>query len=476
MGSNLLQSEELNASGLLANLREQVWRGKAVAIPEIKLDISREPFAGGKGNCRWVRGMMYPVMDSSEHLRMFVVLTEDVTAAKTAETALRDSESRFRLLAENSTDMISRHDTQGVYLYASPACIPLLGFLPEQLEGSSAFDYIHPEDSVAVRAILEELLETQSPRTIHYRIRRKNGDFVWFESVSRAVCVQSTGMLEIQVASRDITERIEAQAREREHEQQLYQASRLATLGTLMSEVGHEVNNPNNYIRLNSQNLFALWTDLRAVLDSVAEDRSDLKFQGIPYETARGLIGDLLKGVIEGSKRIERLLVDLRDFARGDEGALDQVVDLNAAIKSALVIISDFVRKSTHRFSFLECPGLLLVRGNYYQLEQVVINLINNACQAIESPEKAICLETRNEANGLVALVLKDEGTGIPAENLQHLMDPFFTTKRERGGSGLGLAVTSRIVRNHGGTIDYASEVGTGTTVTVHLPGIRSNA
>ena len=117
------------------------------------------------------------------------------------------------------------------------------------------------------------------------------------------------------------------------------------------------------------------------------------------------------------------------------------------------MIIGDFVRKSTHRFSFLGDPELPRVRGNYYQLEQVVINLVNNACHALDSPEKLVSVETRNEADGYVALVVKDEGIGIPAENLQHLMDPFFTTRRERGGSGLGLAVTSRIVRNHGGTI-----------------------
>jgi PAS domain S-box-containing protein len=473
IGSNLLESLELKATGLLPSLLEQIWSGKAVAIPEMKLDISREPYAGGKGNCRWIRGMMYPVLDSSEHLRMFVVLTEDLTETKAAETALRDSESRFRLLAENSTDMISRHDVQGVYLYASPACIPLLGFLPEQLKGSSAFDLIHPEDLAAVRTILDELLKTHTPRTIRYRIRRNNGNFVWFESISRAVRDETTGTTEIQVASRDITERIEAQAREREHDQQLFHASRLATLGTLMSEIGHEINNPNNYIRLNSQNLIALWKDMRAALDSIAKARTDLEFQGIPYETAAGMVEELLNGVVDGSRRIEKLLIDLRDFARGDEGVLDQPVDLNVTVRSAIAIIGDFVRNSTHHFSFIGEPELPRVQGNYYQLEQVVINLVNNACHALDSPEKMVGVETRTDADGYVALVVKDEGIGIPAENLRHMTDPFFTTRRERGGSGLGLAVTSRIVHNHGGTMHFASVVGSGTTVTILLPEMR---
>jgi polar amino acid transport system substrate-binding protein len=86
-----------------------------------------------------------------------------------------------------------------------------------------------------------------------------------------------------------------------------------------------------------------------------------------------------------------------------------------------------------------------------------------------------ISVETRTDVDGYVALVVKDEGIGIPAENLQHLMDPFFTTRRERGGSGLGLAVTSRIVRNHGGTMHFASEVGSGTTATVRFPQAKGN-
>jgi signal transduction histidine kinase len=344
------------------------------------------------------------------------------------------------------------------------------------MEGASPFDIIHPADAASVLAQLEELADTELPRTLSYRIRRMDGDYIWLETVGRAIRDHSTGTLEIQCASRDVTERIEAQARDREHEKQLYQASRLSTLGALMSAVGHEVNNPNNFIRLNSQNLMALWTDMRPALDSLAEQRPDLTLQGIPYETARGMIGSLLQGVIEGSRRIEKMLADLRDFVRGDEGVLDQEVNLNAVIKSALAIIGDVVRRSTHRFSVLEGSGLSRVRGNYYQLEQVVINLVNNACQALESAEKSVRVETRNEADGRVALVVRDEGVGIPAENLERLADPFFTTKRERGGSGLGLAVTSRIVRNHGGTIGYASELGAGTTVTILLPAIGREA
>ncbi|HVP18700.1 MAG TPA: ATP-binding protein, partial [Spirochaetia bacterium] len=280
---------------------------------------------------------------------------------------------------------------------------------------------------------------------------------------------QRNSSLEDLVAQK-VKEISEAQAREREHEQQLSQASRLASLGTLVAGIGHEINNPNNFIRLNSQNLAGFWKDIRAALDSVVETKPGLKFRGIPYETARGMVDDLLNGTIEGSRRIERLLVTLREFASGDEGALDQVVDLNAVVRSALVIIENTVRKSTNRFLFRGAAELPHVLGNYCQLEQVVINLVNNACQALTSLEKAVRVETQQDSDGRVVLRVEDEGVGIPQEDIQRLLDPFFTTRRERGGSGLGLAVTSRIIQSHGGTIAFASEVGSGTVVTVRLP------
>ena len=275
------------------------------------------------------------------------------------------------------------------------------------------------------------------------------------------------------LVAQKVREISEAQEREREHEQQLYQASRLSALGTLVSGIGHEINNPNNFIRLNSQNLAGFWKDIRAALDTVVRTRPGLKLRGIPYETARGMVDDLLEGIAEGSRRIEKLLVNLRDFASGDEGTLDQAVDLNAVVKSAMVIIDSNVRKSTSRFLFCEASALPPVRGNYYQLEQVVINLVNNACQALPSPEKAVRVETQRESDGRVALRVEDEGVGIPEKDIQHLLDPFFTTRRGRGGSGLGLAMTSRIIQNHGGTIAFASEVrqghrGNGTVPCLH--------
>lgn len=271
--------------------------------------------------------------------------------------------------------------------------------------------------------------------------------------------------------TRDMTERRRMEQREREHEQQLFQAAKLASLGTLVSGIAHEINNPNNFIRLNSQNLREFWQDVREILDRAASSEGTLPMHGIPYQTARGMIDDLLAGIEEGSKRIEKLLLNLRDYARRDEGDLTEQVDLNQVIGSAVMITRNLVGKSTSSFSLCPASSLPPVRGNYHQLEQVVINLITNACQSLRSPDGAVTVSTTVEPDGgWVRLEVADEGVGIPEENLSRITDPFFTTKRGQGGSGLGLAVSSRIVQNHGGSMRFTSREDRGTVAAVLLP------
>jgi hypothetical protein len=404
--------------------------------------------------------------------RLVLSMTRDMTERKAMEEALRDSEARFRLLAENSTDLISRIGPDGTHLYVSPACTALLGWSPEELAGTSPCEHVHPEDAGAVRASLETVRAKQAPDTVTYRIRRRDGTYTWFETVSRAIRDPVTGgVAEVQCSSRDISERVRAQEKEKTQELQLFQAAKLASLGTLVSGIAHEINNPNNFIRLNSQNLKEFWGDMRTILDAAAGADGPLSLHGIPWETARGMVDDLLQGIGEGSKRIEKLLLNLRDFARGDEGSLDEDVDLGAVVRSAVMIVQNLIQKSTARFSVAEHSPLPPVRGNYHQLEQVVINLVTNACQALPSRDRRVTVDTRSEDGGAsVTLVVADEGVGIPAANIPRVVDPFFTTKRQAGGSGLGLAVSSRIVQNHGGTMSFTSQVGRGTNATVRLP------
>jgi polar amino acid transport system substrate-binding protein len=189
----------------------------------------------------------------------------------------------------------------------------------------------------------------------------------------------------------------------------------------------------------------------------------------MPYSEAQPRIGQLITGIHEGAQRIKRIVQSLRDFARRDTGDLDRPVDLNAVVESSIVLVRNLLDKSTSRFELSLASGLPPLRGNFQQLEQVLINLITNACQALPDRERGIHVQTGLE-EGYVRVEVRDEGVGIPEENLERILDPFFTTKQDTGGTGLGLSISYNIVKNHGGELAIRSRPGEGTTAVVRLP------
>jgi PAS domain S-box-containing protein len=141
-------------------------------------------------------------------VRQIIGAALDVTERKKAEAALKESEERFRLLAENSTDMISRHTPEGIYLYASPASRSIFGYEPDELLGHSAFEFIHPEDLARIEQSRQMVVDEPVVDVVTFRVRRKDGEYIWLESNSHAIKDKNSGeIVEIQVSSRDVTER-----------------------------------------------------------------------------------------------------------------------------------------------------------------------------------------------------------------------------------------------------------------------------
>jgi polar amino acid transport system substrate-binding protein len=146
-------------------------------------------------------------------------------------------------------------------------------------------------------------------------------------------------------------------------------------------------------------------------------------------------------------------------------------VDVNAVLKSATSLLSNMITKSSSNFSVKYAENLPILKGNSHRLEQVMINLIQNACQALLDTRRRLSLSTSfDEKTCSVVVKVHDEGIGIPPEVLPHITDPFFTTKSDSGGIGLGLSISSRIVKEHGGLLTFTSEPGTGTTAEMILP------
>jgi polar amino acid transport system substrate-binding protein len=162
---------------------------------------------------------------------------------------------------------------------------------------------------------------------------------------------------------------------------------------------------------------------------------------------------------------------DLKGFSRQERYDLRGEVDVNRVVESGVGLSMNLLKNATKRFRVEYGEGLPLVRGNFQRLEQVVINLLQNGCQALRSREEGIEVRTGYEEEGRrVVIRVRDEGVGIGEKELMKVKDPFFTTRREIGGTGLGLSISTTIVEDHGGRLEIESEPGRGTVATVSLP------
>ncbi|WP_225445211.1 transporter substrate-binding domain-containing protein [Photobacterium arenosum] len=271
--------------------------------------------------------------------------------------------------------------------------------------------------------------------------------------------------------SREVARRTKAQQLQ---QQQLIQADKMTSLGILVSGMAHEINNPSSLLLLNLPILKDAYQDAEDILDAHYQQYGDFTLGGLAYSRMREEIPSMLDDMQAGTQRIRRIVDDLRDFARQEPSALNEVVDLNQVTAAAIRLVDSTLLTSTHHFSVEYGDQLPCFEGNGQRIEQVIINLIINACQALTSQQQSIRVTTGfNPADNLLILEICDQGQGIDPEHLPHLSDPFFTTKREQGGTGLGLSISFSIVSEHGGTLKYDSRLQQGTCVTLALPALK---
>jgi polar amino acid transport system substrate-binding protein len=267
-----------------------------------------------------------------------------------------------------------------------------------------------------------------------------------------------TGALEI---SRVIT-------KEKNMERQLLQADKLASLGQLVSGVGHEINNPNTFIRGNLYIIQEAMKDIFPVLDQHYKAHPELKIARLNYDIFRQNVPVLIEDMVGGANRIKGIVDGLKKFAKRDEGLLNEVVDLNAITEACLRLVDNQVRRTADVKEDFD-PNLPTVIGNVQRLQQVIINIVINASQAMGDNRGTIRVITRFDAND-VMLSIQDDGKGMDEKTVRQIFDPFYTTKRHQGGTGLGLSIAYGIVKEHGGRIDVESKVGVGTTFRLYLP------
>jgi len=248
-------------------------------------------------------------------------------------------------------------------------------------------------------------------------------------------------------------------------------SSRLASLGELAAGVAHEINNPNGLILLNLPTLKDFVSEAIAFQQEQVTARAPVNFAGLSPEDAAKEFPQLLGEMEDSARRIKQIVEDLKDFSRQDSLVQKEMFDLNQSVERAQRLVANHLKKATHQFSTELAEDLPQVHGSPQRIEQVIVNLLINACDALTDPEQAIQLRTEYDpAAGLISLRVIDQGQGIDTEQLEHITDPFFTTRREQGGSGLGLSVSARIIAEHKGQMHFKSQPGQGMNACFSLP------
>lgn len=293
------------------------------------------------------------------------------------------------------------------------------------------------------------------------------GTVVWSRTLQKRVALRTDEL------AREVAEKQTALEKLRMHQDQLVQADKMASLGVLVAGVAHEINNPNGLILLNLPRFEEVLRASQPILDEYRRENGDFKLGRYSYDRLREELPHMLSETQDAAKRIKRIVSELKDFARRDSADLTEEVDLNLCVQAALRLVENTVVKSSHSVNAVYADELPRVKGNSQRIEQVIVNLLLNASQSLEGSGKGIHVSTRfDRFRQLVLLTVRDEGRGVAAEHLARLTDPFFTTKRDEGGCGLGLSISAGIVKQHGGELNFDSQRGLGTTVTLELPAL----
>ncbi len=393
-----------------------------------------------------------------------------------AEAMLEESTRRYQRLLDFLTDYVYTVKVKNgkvVETLHGPGVQAVTGFTAEEYEVNPSLwiQMVPPEDREIASRHADRALTGISSRPVEHRIIHKNGRIRWIRNSIVLNRDENGDVVSYDGLINDITQVKTAIRVAEERRQQLIQADKMATLGTLVAGVAHEINNPNNFIKLNTQMIGRAWEDARVILQEYYETHGEFALAGMPYSQASEKVAELIRGVENGARRIERIISALKDFSRRDTEKMDQAIDVNKVIEAATLILDNLIKKSTERFLLTLSDELPPVRGNFQKLEQVAINLIANACEALTCRNQRLSVRTLYQRdNQRIVITVKDEGVGIPRPQLKHIIDPFYTTKRETGGTGLGLSIAYNIIQDHAGEMRFTSKPGEGTTVTIRLP------
>jgi PAS domain S-box-containing protein len=357
------------------------------------------------------------------------LLLEQRHLLEQTERKLRESELRFRLLAQNATDIISRHTPDGTCLYASPASKTLTGYDAEEFTGKNIYKLIHRDDHIKLKRAFTRRRD-DNIKPIVYRIKRKEGEYRWFESNIRLIIDSQTRIIsEVQLASRDVTSRI-LDKKARLRGQQLAHVFRLSTMEEMASGMAHEISQP----------LAAIVNYTRGCVRHLQTNQYD-----------QDQIKNVMEKAVSQAERAGEIVQRLKNFfCKGQ--LLKTPCKMNNVVRETISLIKNELTTSKTKIDLSFDKNIPFIFIDKIQIQQVLLNLIQNAIEAMQEThpkERRINIQTKSTPAETLEITLNDTGPGFSKEIVNKAFTPFFTTKAH--GRGMGLAICRSIIEAHGG-------------------------
>lgn len=259
-------------------------------------------------------------------------------------------------------------------------------------------------------------------------------------------------------------------------EKELHQAQKMEALGMLMAGVAHEINNPVNLILYNTPLLQKVWVDLLPVLKAHANAVPHQKYGGLSVDFLDRHLLQLVDDIESAAGRVAKIVADLKSFARLSEATEKQPVSVNDAVDNAMRLVHTTLRNAGVTIETRLDEDLPLINGNLQNIEQIIVNILINAVQAIDHPQGRIWIDTGlSPTPGRLRISVADNGKGVDPALAKRLFDPFVTDKQAAGGTGLGLSVSSSLVKAHGGDITFESQAAKGTIFHIDFPALAAD-